>query len=315
MGHTQSSIRHSSNWVLTFGDSLTAGYYFSGRKFAPYSCALQKLLRREPDFEKIIVRENGASGKTASELNKCASEYKTQLCVCCREYLNLKEALHRGNTPGLTRKESSLSIECTKCGKDMFPGQLYVKSEHGNKLYRCHVSSTPAVPDDFPALCIIMLGTNDLCNRRAGEKIAEDIIALHTLCHKHGVATICIEVPPNYGTTDGFNDREYQSRYRKTNEVLKRWASTCSDCTYMAFPFPFNKADLHQEDGLWDDQLHMKAAGYRVLAEHLAPVVAKVLRGRMTAIRGDTKAPATTTAAAAPVDTGATDATTTADSF
>ena len=26
-----------------------------------------------------------------------------------------------------------------------------------------------------------------------GEKIAEDIIALHTLCHKHGVATICIE--------------------------------------------------------------------------------------------------------------------------
>lgn len=312
MGHTQS--RHSSNWILTFGDSLTAGYHFSGRKFAPYSSALQTLLRREPDFEKIIVRENGASGKTAAELNKCASKSETQLCVCGREYLNIKEALKRGNIPGLTRKESFESSDCTKCGNNIFPGQLYVKSEHGNKLYECHVSSTPDVRDDFPALCIIMLGTNDLSDaRRAGEKIAEDIIALHTLCHKHGVATICIEVPPNYGTTDAFNDRAYQSRHRKANEVLKRWASTCSHCTYMAFPFPFNKADMSQEDGLWDDQLHMKAAGYRVLAEHLAPVVVKVLRARASAKKGDTKAPATTTAAAALADTGAADTTTTTD--
>ena len=62
MGQTQNKSK--SNWVLTFGDSLTAGYHFRGREFAPYSCALQKLLREEPDFEKIIVRENGASGKT-----------------------------------------------------------------------------------------------------------------------------------------------------------------------------------------------------------------------------------------------------------
>ena len=60
----QSNSTHKANWVLTFGDSLTAGYFSRGRKFAPYSQPLQDLLRREPEFKRIIVHENGANGKT-----------------------------------------------------------------------------------------------------------------------------------------------------------------------------------------------------------------------------------------------------------
>ena len=54
----------SRNWVLAFGDSLTAGAYFNGSVFAPYSIHLQKLLRLDHRFKDVVVHENGISGRT-----------------------------------------------------------------------------------------------------------------------------------------------------------------------------------------------------------------------------------------------------------
>ena len=55
-----------------------------------------------------------------------------------------------------------------------------------------------AEEDGFPYdLCIIMVGTNDLGHDYKPHEVFESVVGLHQTCHRHGVPTIAISIPPN----------------------------------------------------------------------------------------------------------------------
>lgn len=93
---------------------------------------------------------------------------------------------------------------------------------------------------------LIMLGANDLAASYSAEETIESIAALHTLCHKRGVRTVALGVPPNQqdilvSTQDSAHDEpsesavENRSRKAATNRLLAEYAASSSgQCLFIS---------------------------------------------------------------------------------
>lgn len=127
------------------------------------------------------------------------------------------------------------------------------------------------IQDPSLSLVILLAGTNDLGRQREPAEIAQDIIAMHKMCHDEGVPhTIAIGVPSS----------AYQSHYpeakekaNQVNQALEQFCDSEPKAMYMPFPFDF----VQRGDKWASDGLHFSQIGYQVLAESLAPIVEKIL--------------------------------------
>lgn len=125
------------------------------------------------------------------------------------------------------------------------------------------------------SLALLMAGTNDL-GKQSPAAIARSVEALHAVCHREGVPTVMLLVPPNRSTSRSPKHRE---RWRQVNALLSDWAQSlgrkdgvtlCLDTSTLV---PFTP-----ENGLWeDDGLHFSAAGSRQLGCRLAALVGPLL--------------------------------------
>jgi len=69
-----------TRYWMTFGDSLTEGYYSYGRKFHPYSTKLQQLLENNFKSSKWQVLPSGLSGESTEEMiERLPGEIETQI--------------------------------------------------------------------------------------------------------------------------------------------------------------------------------------------------------------------------------------------
>lgn len=146
------------------------------------------------------------------------------------------------------------------------------------------LSELPRLPDNPPAVAILLAGTNDLAYETDPSKIVGSIVQLHEACHQQGIPhTVAIAIPPS----------GYQSQYPQAAElaatVNQQLAQYChqkqqqrqqqrlpTSSSFVEFPFAFDR-----QDERWSpDGLHFAPIGYQSLAESLAPIVADILAGQ-----------------------------------
>jgi len=96
-----------------------------------------------------------------------------------------------------------------------------------------------AEEDGFPYdLCIIMVGTNDLGHDYKPHEVFESVVGLHQTCHRHGVPTIAISIPPNSFTHGKMSrttfSESYISKWKEANQLIRDWATTTAATTTAA---------------------------------------------------------------------------------
>lgn len=229
--------------LLAYGDSLTAGYWNRGKRFAPFAAALTECLLPQLQADIWVC---GLSSMTAEEMLEEIESSK------------IRDGVRRIGA-GLTR----------------------ILREQG--------------PFD---LVLIMAGTNDLGERHTEvPEIFRRIRKLHETCHKMGVQTVALSVPPCGGVLES---RTHRKRWKALNSTLLDWTNDCAalpdwtrsgDGSHSAKGValfvdveryvPFTEDDLHDGGELWEsDTLHFSRAGSRRLGECLAPLIAPVLLQR-----------------------------------
>lgn len=125
------------------------------------------------------------------------------------------------------------------------------------------------------SLALLMAGTNDL-GKHGPEAICRHVQLLHSICHREGVPTVLLLVPPNKGTS---NSPRTRLRWRLLNQLLSDWAQgpglqegvlLCVDTNAL---MPFDP-----DNGLWeDDGLHFSPAGSKELGRRLGALLAPLL--------------------------------------
>lgn len=125
--------------------------------------------------------------------------------------------------------------------------------------------------DVTPDLVIIMTGTNDMGKGATPEAIVQDIADLHAACHRRGVATIALVPPPApCAQPHRENDRIH------LRSIISEWAA--GEAGVQAVVDPAQWAPLYGGPCVWDfDGLHFSPSGSALLAQGLAPLVAKLL--------------------------------------
>ena len=128
-------------------------------------------------------------------------------------------------------------------------------------------------------LVVILAGTNDLGYSRirgpassskileVSSSIANWIETLHEISHNFKVPSLAISIPGSAFQTKNDGASEVAN---KVNLLLEDWCTVHNDlCLYMQFPFQYENSDKN-----WSkDGLHLSKAGYRALAEKVAPMI------------------------------------------
>ena len=148
--------------------------------------------------------------------------------------------------------------------------------------------ATLVKPGSKCKLVIILLGTNDLCQKLGSAGIVADITGLHRVAHEAGVNTVCVGIPP-------FNTRPPDATFEleriEVNRRLEAWAKgtqTAQASAEMAgagvgsgkatfLPFPVEHGEGTAAEGWAADGVHMNRKGYGMLGARLAPVVRHLL--------------------------------------
>ena len=173
----------------------------------------------------------------------------------------LEDALHQGKLPTAVVRH---------LGLPGWTASQLLEDANGERGLRTMIKR---IQDPSLSLVIILAGTNDLGHHRSPSDIVTDLIQLHTLCHKEGIAhTIALAVPSSAFQT---KFPEYAEKARKINRGLRKYCEEESNekATYVSFPFGWEPNDER-----WSrDGLHFSKQGYQVLAESLAPVVESIL--------------------------------------
>jgi len=122
-------------------------------------------------------------------------------------------------------------------------------------------------------VAVIMVGTNDLSYAHPAEQILSDVQKLHALCHRRGVRTIALPIPPSTYATGNAVQR-ISAHWSVFNKALEEWAATLHDKvlfvnTNVAIPFSMSSGD-------WaSDGLHMTPQGYAALGRYLGQQASK----------------------------------------
>lgn len=119
---------------------------------------------------------------------------------------------------------------------------------------------------DKPDFAVVALGANDMLRGLAPETMQRNLEAILTRLDQRGVCTLLagMYAAPNLG-------RDYVQRY---NAVFPRLADK-----HGAYYYPFLLQDVATEAALnQGDGMHPNAAGARLIAERLYPLIEKMIR-------------------------------------
>mmetsp|Transcript_40022 Transcript_40022/g.127342 ORF Transcript_40022/g.127342 Transcript_40022/m.127342 type:complete len:367 (-) Transcript_40022:294-1394(-) len=128
------------------------------------------------------------------------------------------------------------------------------------------------------SLALIMAGTNDL-GRQSPAAIAANIQAMHAACHRAGVRTVVLSVPPNKSTS---RSPKHRASWRQLNAILQDWAQGSGKAEgVLLFVDTSALVPFSDDSKLWEeDGLHFSAAGSRQLGSRLAPLLMPLLLAR-----------------------------------
>lgn len=129
---------------------------------------------------------------------------------------------------------------------------------------------TDCVPNlnEFKLICILG-GTNDLGNpSESGPTVVARLLQMHSTCHKQGVKTIAIGIPP-HGQERQFPAVAKKRRY--INDALQRISQSLNTVFYFDLENAIPMFDIDHSERIkcWDDLLHYTVYGYNKFGESL----------------------------------------------
>lgn len=190
----------------------------------------------------------------------------------------LEEELHR--LAKSTQAEEAAPTQVRHLGLPGWTASSLLNHVHDGNVGLCNIiENTPTL-----ALVIILVGTNDIgqmtnVDKAAGRSIIQSIVDLHTraLQCAEGEArvpfrTLAVGIPGS-----AFQDMTPAAADMAAyvNGAVETFAASRDEVSYFDFPLPYREADERWSS----DGLHLTPAGYRALAEALAPQVQKILNG------------------------------------
>lgn len=124
-------------------------------------------------------------------------------------------------------------------------------------------------------LVMIMAGTNDLGRGSGPESVFSKLVLLHSACHKLGVPTLALTVPPNRGAQSG----QRHDAWKTVNRLLSEWSRSDQAPTLLRGCVDTGKVlPYDEENGQWEtDGLHYSPQGYNGLGRKLSVHVAQHL--------------------------------------
>jgi len=125
-------------------------------------------------------------------------------------------------------------------------------------------------------LALIMAGTNDLGSRGADpHAILTHIRALHAECHREGIQTVALSVPPSGAMAE---IPRYRKRWQCLNSLLGDWARRSRDTGVRLFVDTSSLVPFVEGSELWeDDGLHLSESGSEQLGQRLVPLIKPLL--------------------------------------
>lgn len=138
-------------------------------------------------------------------------------------------------------------------------------------------------------LVLIMVGTNDLGQPGDPDRIIGDMCALHEACHKAGIGTVALSVPPSGAVAEL---PRYRKRWQRVNSLLSEWVLSKKGDGVRLFVDTNALVPFSEGSELWEeDNLHLSKAGSVRLGESLVPLLKPLLVGQTSAARSCTTSP------------------------
>lgn len=157
------------------------------------------------------------------------------------------------------------------------------KAEVSDCLDRTGKGLRRMVKDEGPFdLAVIMAGTNDLAEDPEPEDLLEHIVVMHKACHKAGVPTVALGVPPSRAASGEYSLADP----RKTvNKLLRAWSRGPDNAKarngrpgIISFVDTDELMPYDRADGNWEaDGLHFSRAGCLRFGERLAKLLSPLL--------------------------------------
>jgi len=130
-------------------------------------------------------------------------------------------------------------------------------------------------PETKPFSHVIFLGgTNDLGRMRHAPEILSDIKKILAISLDTGATVIVMTVPECHANIGWLNDRR-----NELNSSLREWASETPEVHIFDLfeKIKYHSLSIEDRHELWDDGIHLTAAGYELMGELVARRMLEVL--------------------------------------
>ena len=248
-GVTELTIKTSTILnILTFGDSLTAGWYEHGSKYHPYSIELEHLIdlkfKQEKINKHVEINQKGRSGERTEHMRGRLSQI---LHTNTNDIFNIICIL--GGTNDLSEYKSKQAIE-------IFNNLKY--------LYEMSIESNPNIQ-----LVVISIPQSGVVVPQYMELRTQVNILIQDYVNKYNQ-----KIDSNASTT--INSNITTTTTTDTTSTTNTTTTSIKPMIYVDIEhlLPYNNINTNTMDTThWDDTLHMTPTGYdlfgRIVYEHI----------------------------------------------